>query len=354
MSRKPLGSSPSPPDTEAGRSPRVFTLDDVTHDDVPDDPAPPRPALRRGRVIEHRPPMATRAEAGWRWGTLLLTAATALAGLAFALWFSRFVTIALAREDWIGWTATALMSLIALSLVAILIREIIGLLRLRRLTRVRAAVDAALAKPSLDGERAAVRRVIAHYRGREDMSWGLARLKDHEKAVLEPGEYLRLADRELLMPLDRDARRIILRSSKRVATVTAMSPFVVIAMGFVAVEAVSMFRALATLYGGRPGVAGGLKLGRLVVGHILATGGLALTDDLFGQFLGQDVLRRVSRRLGEGAFNGALTARLGIAAVAIIRPLPPIDGEKLRVREIVSELFRSMRGATTTAEPPKS
>ena len=47
-----------------------------------------------------------------------------------------------------------------------------------------------------------------------------------------------------------------------------------------------------------------------------------MTDDLLGQFLGQDILRRLSRRLGEGAFNGALTARIGIAAIEVIRPLP--------------------------------
>ena len=55
---------------------------------------------------------------------------------------------------------------------------------------------------------------------------------------------------------------------------------------------------------------------------MVATGGIALTDDLLGQFLGQDLLRRLSRRLGEGAFNGALTARIGIAAIEVIRPLP--------------------------------
>ncbi len=46
----------------------------------------------------------------------------------------------------------------------------------------------------------------------------------------------------------------------------------------------------------------------MVVTRIVATGGVAMTDDLLGQFLGQDLLRRLSRRLGEGVFNGALTA----------------------------------------------
>ena len=173
----------------------------------------------------------------------------------------------------------------------------------------------------------------------------MARVKDHTGDVLEPGELLRLADRELLRPIDGESRRVILKSAKRVATVTALSPIMWIAMGFVLVENVRMFRAVAGLYGGRPGVLGALRLARLVVGHIIATGGIAMTDDLLGQFVGQDVLRRLSRRLGEGAFNGALTSRLGVVAVEVIRPLPYLDAEPLRVREIFNELLRSLRGS---------
>ena len=115
-------------------------------------------------------------------------------------------------------------------------------------------------------------------------------------------------------------------------------------MGYVLVENVRMFRAIAGLYGGRPGTLGACGSARLVVTHIIATGGLAMTDDLLGQFLGQDALRRLSRRLGEGAFNGALTARLGVAAVEVTRPAPFIDTEPVRVREIFTELVRSLRG----------
>ena len=66
----------------------------------------------------------------------------------------------------------------------------------------------------------------------------------------------------------------------------------------------------------------------MVFTHIVATGGVAMTDDLLGQFLGQDLLRRLSRRLGEGAFNGALTARIGMAAIDVIRPLPFLGGSR--------------------------
>ena len=112
-----------------------------------------------------------------------------------------------------------------------------------------------------------------------------------------------------------------------------------------------MMRGLAALYGGRPGLIGALRLARLVVGHLVATGGIALTDDLIGQFIGQDVLRRLSRRLGEGAFNGALTARLGAAAIDVIRPLPFIEATPVRARDFVAEMFRRQPKSTVPETP---
>ncbi len=336
MTRDP---SPAPP-----RAPRVFKIDDPAIEAEPDDVfADTGTATSRRNEPLPRKLTASDLNRGIRWSSILLSAMMALASLAAGLWFTRFVSVALERQDWVGWLAFGLMMVIAVALTVIVVRELIGFRRLARLSRLRKAVRDAIATKDVQKERAAVATLARHYRGRSDMTWGLARLADHKGDVLAPGELLRLADRELLAPLDGEARRVILKHAKRVATVTALSPIMWIAVGFVLVENVRMFRTLAGLYGGRPGTLGALRLARLVVTHIIATGGVAMTDDLLGQFLGQDVLRRLSRRLGEGAFNGALTSRLGVAAVEVTRPLPFLDAEPLRVREIFAELFRSLR-----------
>jgi putative membrane protein len=214
------------------------------------------------------------------------------------------------------------------------------LIRLRRLTRLKHDADTALRTQDKALERKVVSGVAAVFRGRRDLAWGLARLREHAGDVRDAGDLLKLADREVLAPLDAAARRLVLKSAKRVSVVTAMSPMVWIAMLYVMVENLRLLKGLATLYGGRPGGIGALRLARMVVGHIVATGGLAMTDDLFGQFLGQDLLRRLSRRLGEGVFNGALTARIGVAAIEVTRPIPFLNAEPIRVRDLVPELLR--------------
>lgn len=346
---------------EKPRAPRAFRIDDpalkdaedieILGETAKDGPAPSRRAAAPG--VPMRGISAKDVQRGIRWGSIMLSAMAALASIAAGLWFTRFVTIALERQDWVGWVAFGLMSLIALSGTVLIVKELWGFRRLARLTRLRKNIRA-LRPDDAKGEREAVKQLANHYAGRSDLKWGLQRLAEHSGDVLGPGELIRLADRELLAPLDTEARRVILKAAKRVATVTALSPIMWIAMAYVLIENVRMFRSIATLYGGRPGVLGALRLGRLVVTHIIATGGLAMTDDLLGQFLGQDVLRRLSRRLGEGAFNGALTARLGVAAIEVTRPAPFLDAEPVRVREIFSELMKSLRGGSDAAAADKS
>ncbi|WP_372893005.1 DUF697 domain-containing protein, partial [Rhodosalinus sp.] len=56
--------------------------------------------------------------------------------------------------------------------------------------------------------------------------------------------------------------------------------------------------------------------------HLVATGAVAVGDDLIHSVAGGSLLSRVSRRFGEGIVNGALTARVGVAAMEVCRPLP--------------------------------
>jgi putative membrane protein len=230
----------------------------------------------------------------------------------------------------------------------IAVRELIGFSRLARLNRLKADIAAALAERDRKGEKVASMRLAALYARRPELSWHVRRFRDHAKDVHDPGELLALAGREILAPLDIEARRVITRSAKRVATVTALSPMVVIAVTYVLIENLRLLRTLATLYGARPGSLGVMKLARMVFTHIIATGGIAMTDDLLGQFLGQDLLRRLSRRLGEGAFNGALTARVGVTALEVIRPLPFLGARPPRVRDVLAEALKPLISKSQT------
>jgi putative membrane protein len=330
--------------TTPPRRPRVFAADDpeLTIDRGPAI-APEEAAA--GKLGETAPPRIGLPSLddigrGIRWGSILASALAAAASVAIALWYARLVAIAFDRDDLIGWFVRSLLVIAAIAFVVLLVREVIGFSRLARMGRLKRKLAEIAKTPDAKTERAAIDDLTALYSGRRELGWHLARLAEHRKDVRDAGELVALADRDLMAPLDGEARRLITRTAKRVATVTALSPMMFIAVGYVMIANVGLLRRLATLYGGRPGVVGALRLGRMVVTHLIATGGVALTDDLLGQFVAQDALRRVSTRLGEGAFNGALTARVGVAAIEVLRPLPYVTATPVRVRDILAEVLR--------------
>ena len=99
-----------------------------------------------------------------------------------------------------------------------------------------------------------------------------------------------------------------------------------------------LIRRLATLYGGRPGTIGFFRLARATLTHLAVTGGMAAGDSLVQQVLGTGIAARLSARLGEGVVNGLLTARVGIAAIEVCRPLPFINGSPPRLVDVMAAL----------------
>jgi putative membrane protein len=152
---------------------------------------------------------------------------------------------------------------------------------------------------------------------------------------------VRLAERELMTPLDAEARRLVATASKRVSVVTAVSPRAAVDMAFVVVNALGLIRRLAVLYGGRPGTLGLLKLFRQVMTHLAVTGGMAVTDSLLQQVIGHGLAAKLSARLGEGVLNGLLTARLGLLAIDLTRPLPFTELPRPTLNELAGSLIRS-------------
>ena len=279
-------------------------------------------------------------ERGLRWGSIFLGALGGLVGLLASLWLYDFVLELIARDDWIGWAAVGLLAAVLLALIMIVLREVGGLLRLDRLDKIRHEADSAARQNDKAVAIDVTRRLKRFYAGREDLAWGLQRLEEHEHDIMNAEELLRLDERTLIAPLDPVARSIVASSAKRVSVVTAVSPNALIDMMFVAAQNLRMLRKLATLYGARPGTLSLLKLARMVVTHIVLTGGIALGDDVIQQVIGHGLTARLSARLGEGVFNGALTTRIGIAAIDVCRPLPYLEQQRPRFRELVAEVVK--------------
>ncbi|RYY07256.1 MAG: DUF697 domain-containing protein, partial [Alphaproteobacteria bacterium] len=95
-------------------------------------------------------------------------------------------------------------------------------------------------------------------------------------------------------------------------------------------------------YGGRPGFLGFLRLARAAFAHLTVTGGMAVGESMIQQVLGLGIAARVSAKLGEGVLNGLMTARFGLAAMAVCRPLPFVREAPPRLSDVAGELLKPL------------
>ncbi|MBV0911641.1 YcjF family protein [Anianabacter salinae] len=302
---------------------------------VPDTAEAPDPrAMRTLATLATRRPLRL---AQWFWS--LLGAILALA-VSVAAW--NFVTGLLAANPVLGGIATALVAAFVLVLLAIAVKEWAAFARLGTLDHLRQAADSAVADSDLAAARKVAERLSALYAGRPELDWGRDRLKDRLGDVFDADGAIGLAETELLAPLDTAARAEVEAAARQVATVTAIVPLAFADVAAALTSNLRMIRRIAEIYGGRAGTLGSWRLTRSVLTHLVATGAVAVGDDLIGSVAGGSILSKVSRRFGEGIVNGALTARVGVAAIEVCRPLPFRVAKRPSVSGLVSRALSGL------------
>ncbi len=255
-----------------------------------------------------------------------------------------FVTSLLARNSLLGTIAFALVGVAVLVALILAFREWAAFARMARLDHLRIKADAARSAHDLPAARQVTDALLGLYSARADTAWGRAKLAERRSDILDADGLLALAEAELLSPLDQSARREIEASARQVAMVTALVPLALADVATALFANLRMIRRIATIYGGRSGTLGSWGLLRRVFSHLLATGALALGDDLISSVAGGGILSKLSRRFGEGVINGALTARVGIAAMEMCRPMPFVALPKPKVTNLVSRALAGVFG----------
>jgi putative membrane protein len=340
---------------ESHRRPATFKLDDprVVVMDPEDEPSrAPRGAVRITPEadaaqlpvpLEQPPPPARRS---FRWGTLFWGSLAGLVVLGVGLGVTRLIEDLFARSESLGVLGLALAFLLALALVVIVARETFALARLAAIEKLHRRATAVLQSDDRSESRAILQDLLRLAHHNPQLARARTALIGHADEIIDGADLVRLAERELMTPLDQEARRLVSQAAQRVSIVTAVSPRAAIDVLFVAVASLRLVRQLARLYGGRPGTLGLVRLMRHVIAHLAITGGMAASDSLVQQMLGHGIAAKLSQRLGEGVLNGLLTARLGLAAIDVTRPLPFTALPRPALADLAKDLL-SKRGEET-------
>ncbi|EJN03836.1 TIGR01620 family protein [Phyllobacterium sp. YR531] len=286
------------------------------------------------------PPPALANKKRFSFASVFTGALGILVSLALGLWADNLIRTLFERAPWLGWVALGVTILGALALIAIVIRETLALRRLSSVQHLRDEAAKAAAENDPVQAKAAVAKLVSIAETLPATAKGRALLHDLRDDVIDGRDLIRLSETELLRPLDRQAREMILAASKRVSIVTAVSPRALVDIGYVVFESARLIRRLSELYGGRPGTLGFLKLTRNVIAHLAVTGTVAMGDSIIQQLVGHGLAARLSARLGEGVINGLMTARIGISAMDLVRPFPFNAEKRPGIGDFIGDLAR--------------
>lgn len=335
----PAAVSPAPPrrpvtinyEGEADLTPGTAPPITDTGDDLPSGQAMKTMAVLAGRPHS-------------RLGRFFWTAAGSLLSFIIGLAAWDYVAGLIARNPTLGTIALVLIGLFVLAALLLGAREVIAVGRLARLDDIRRDADAALAEGDLKLAKATAARISALYAGRPDLRWGRERIAAREGDIFDADGVFAVVETELLAPLDNAARREVEAAARQVAMVTAFVPLALADVAAAFAANLRMIRRIAEIYGGRSGFFGGWRLLRTVLIHLAATGAVSAGEDLIEPLVGGGLLAKVSRRFGEGVVNGALTARVGVAALEVCRPLPFRALRKPSVQNLVSRALTGLFG----------
>jgi putative membrane protein len=337
--------------------PRAFRLDDrrVAVDDQPASLLPEAIISSQNDLIPAAPPRAPtdeaelEVEAAQRSGlivrsrlTLARLAWTGLGGLvslAFGLWATNIIEGLFARAQWLGDIGLVFGFVFLVGLIGVATREIIAVARQTRIAEMHVAFAEARAADDRVAARRLVGQLVALYQSRPETARGRAQVEDAARAIVDGRDLIDIAERALMRPIDQRVEGEIAAAAKRVSLVTAISPRAILDVVFVIAQIVRLVRRIAEIYGGRPGLLGLVKLARSIGAHIAITGGMAVGDSLLQQLVGHGIASRISARMGEGVLNGLLTARVGLSALAVCRPMPFSVDKAPGVSEVAPFLF---------------
>ncbi len=257
----------------------------------------------------------TARRTGWL-GRILMLSIGGLLALVISMAFWNFVINLTTQNVILGRIALGLFIIIGVISTLYILKEILAIWRLGRVDKLRQNIRDAWVSASIEDAKSATKDVAKLVKKHDKNTW-----ENNKNDIFDSKELLEFSERELLSQLDMEAQNEIQKRARQVAVVTAFVPLALIDLITVLTANIGMIRSIAEIYGGRPGLIGGWRLFQKVATHLVATGAVAVGDDMIGSLLGGGALSKLSRRFGEGVINAALTARVGIATMEVCRPM---------------------------------
>lgn len=161
-------------------------------------------------------------------------------------------------------------------------------------------------------------------------------------STFNDAEVMQLYSRNVLSQVDQKALAEVAKFSTESVVLVALSPIAIVDMLIMLWRNLRLVNKIAALYGLKLGYWSRVKLIKQVVINMAYAGASELVTDLGADLLGAELLGKLSTRMAQGLGAGMLTARLGIKAMYMCRPIP-FDGEAPKLGQVRQKIVNQVQ-----------
>jgi len=181
------------------------------------------------------------------------------------------------------------------------------------------------------------------YQDRADMVPRLERYVAKKTDAHSDRDAMLLFSDTVMKPLDKKAYEVTVQRSKETALMIVLSPFAFLDVILTLWRNVRLIRDIASLYGARPGFLSSLSLMKKVLQSLAYAEVTELVADSAAETLGGSIVASLSTHVATGIGGGIMTARVGIHAMQICRPLPYVQSDKPSLKGVRREILKSIK-----------
>lgn len=151
-------------------------------------------------------------------------------------------------------------------------------------------------------------------------------------------------ERVFFRELDKEALRRVSNYSLQTATAVAVSPWASLDMLFSLWRSIKMIDDVAQVYGMRPSMFNRYKLLKLVMHQLVfVAASEVVIDQVIEEFGSSTLASMAGARLGQGLGAGIYTARIGVAAMQVCRPIAFSSESKPKVKVLFMLMANKLR-----------
>ena len=303
----------------------------AAEDSRPADGGPVSPRVimtaQSGRIVQKPPSRASAAANSVAKGNWLKKLLWSGLGLALLAWLAvdlyLWVVTAFSYSMSLGWVAVCAVATAIFAAGGLIGREMRSYFALKEVEAHQEllSVDGVVQLPASAVQKA-IREVIAGIPREPESTAAVEAFQRQVQRHHSAEQQVRLLSQAVMSPLDRRSEAMVRRASARAFGITAISPTAVTDAVFFIATSVRMVRQIAACYGHRPNALATVHLLRRLIVDAGRVGAVDLAGAALTQHFGGAIAERVAAGAAESLYATQRMARLGLATMALCRPVP--------------------------------